>query len=68
MKEGYFVTDDGLIAVQGLTSIVDAKREAESMINEIPFGDIGTMEILHFNGSRTKTHLRFDPVINWEKM
>lgn len=66
MKEGYFVTDDGMVAIQGLTTIGEAKREAEKIINELPFRDIGTMEIRHFNGSRTKTHYRFEAVVDWE--
>ena len=66
MKKGYFVTDGGMVAVQGLKSLSEAKREAEAMINELPFGDLDRFEILLRGDHATKVVLRFEPVIDWE--
>ena len=66
MKQGYFVTDDGMVAEQGIRSLSEAKRAAESIIQELPFGDIGRFEILLRGDGITKVMLRWEPVIDWE--
>ena len=68
MKQGYFVTDDGMVAVQGLRNISEAKAAAEAIIKGLTFGEIGCFEILHFDGTSTKTHQRFEAVIDWERI
>jgi len=66
MKKGYFVTDDGMIAQQGIRGLSEAKRIAADMINDLPFGEIGRFEILLREEHTTKVVLRFEPVIDWE--
>ena len=67
MEKGFFVTDDGMVAVQGMITIGEAKSAAERLFTDLPFGEIGRFEILHFDGvASTKTHLRWEPVVDWE--
>lgn len=69
LQQGYFVTDDGMIAHQGLPTLVEAQQAAERIINELPFGEIGRFEILLREGFTTKTKLRFSyPTIDWERI
>ena len=68
MKQGYFVTDDGLCAVQGLKSLSEAKREAEAMINETPFGELGRFEIGLRGDGVTKLYFRWEAIVDWEKV
>lgn len=68
LKQGYFVTDDGMMAYQGLTTLSEALRAAERTIRDLPFGEIGRFEILLREGTTTKVVRRFEPVIDWEEI
>ena len=66
MKTGYFVTDDGMIAEQGIATLEQAISIADSIIKGLPFGDVGRWEILKFDGITSKTVRRFEAVVDWE--
>ena len=69
MKQGYFVTDDGMCAHQGIATLAEAKRFAEQIINDLPFGEVGRFEVLLREGEITQTKLRFEfPTIDWERI
>ena len=59
----YKVMDSGLCYDKGIATVVEAMDSAADMVNDVPFGEIGTIEIV--NETTGETEFTWSAVINW---
>jgi len=62
----YKIIESGLCYDKDIPTLEEAKASAERMINEMPFGELGTVDIVNTGPPTNQTVLRFEPVIDWE--
>jgi hypothetical protein len=59
----YKILDDGLCYDKNIPTATQAMSNAEEMINTIPFGELGTIQIV--NEITGDIEFTFNPVITW---
>lgn len=60
----YRILDDGLCVQHTIATEDGAKQLAETYINQIPFGELGTVQII--NDDDQEIVAEFEPVIIWQ--